>query len=105
VTVSTGLENKETVFVFGPEGSASAPWLSLGSAYVFRIYSLAPKRRLLARLRVDHQTSSLEVVSLSQAPNVTSPAENRMLQLIPFGAALFFALLTATYVREVRHSA
>jgi hypothetical protein len=101
VTVSSsGL--KETFFAWSPEGSAAAPWLSADHAYVFRLYSIAPKRRLLARLQVD-KTAFFESVAQSQAPNMTSAAENRLLQLLPFGFAALLVLLTTMYIREVRN--
>lgn len=103
VTVNSG-GPKETFFAWGTEGSSSAPWLSANQAYVFRLYSIAPRRRLLARLRVD-KTASLEVVGLPQAPAMTSPVENRLLQLLPFGFTAVLALLATMYIREVRNDA
>jgi hypothetical protein len=100
VTVSSnGL--KETFFAWGPEGSASAPWLSAGHAFVFRLYSTAPTRRLLARLQVDKMAPA-EIVAMAQAPRATSTSENRLLELLSFGLIFFLALLAAMYVREVR---
>jgi hypothetical protein len=100
VTVSSN-GPKETFFAWGPEGSASAPWLSSNHTYVFRLYSIAPKRRLLARLRV-RNTAYLEVLGSSQAPTMTSPVENRLLQLLPFVFATLITVLAVMYVREVR---
>jgi hypothetical protein len=91
-------------FAWGAEGAALAPWLSAGRAYVFRLYSIAPTRRLLARLQVN-KTASLEVVALPRAPRATSPVENRLLELLSFGFIAFLALLAAMYVREVQHGA
>lgn len=101
VTVSSnGL--KEAFFAWGTEGTALAPWLSAGRSYVFRLYSIAPTRRLLARLQVN-KTTSLEVLALPQAPRTTSPVENRLLELLSYGFIAVLALLAAMYVREVRH--
>lgn len=100
VTVkSSGLG--ERFFAYSPEGSAPAPWLSFYHTYIFQLYSIAPKRRLLARLRVD-RTASLEVVGRPQAPNMTSPAEDRLLQLLPFTYAVLLTVLAAMYIREAR---
>lgn len=103
VTVSSN-RLKETFFAWGAEGAALAPWLTAGGAYVFRLYSIAPAHRLLARLHVN-KTASLEVVSLPQAPRATSPAENLLLELLSFGLIAFLALLSAMYVLEVRRDA
>ena len=103
VTVDSG-GSKEAFFAWATEGSSSAPWLSANQAYVFRLYSVAPRRRLLARLRVD-KTTSLEIVGLPQAPTMTSLVENRLLQLLPFGFAAALALLATMYVRELRNDA
>ncbi len=91
---------KETPFAYGTEGTSPAPWLSAGNAYVFRLYSIAPKRRLLARLRID-QTAGLEVVGRPLPPPITSHVVDRILQLLSFGWVALAALLASMYVIEV----
>jgi hypothetical protein len=101
VTVKSG-GLAEKFFAYSPEGSAPAPWLSIHRTYVFQLYSIAPKRRLLARLHVN-RTASLEVVSRPQAPSMTSPVENRFLQLLPFAFSALILVLAVMYIREVRN--
>lgn len=103
VTVSAA-GGKETFFAWGSEASAPAPWLSVGQVYIFRLYSIAYGRQLLARLRVD-QTTALQTVALPRAPRLTSPFENRLLQLLSFGSIAFLLWLAAMHMREVRRSA
>jgi hypothetical protein len=91
----------ETVLAFGSEGSNQAPSLSGNQAYVLRLYSIAPKRRLLARLRVD-QTVALEVVGLPLPPKETSAAVDRIMQLLAFGWVVLGGLLVSMFVREIR---
>jgi hypothetical protein len=79
----------ETVFASGSEGSSEAPWT-------------APGRRLLATLRIGKSITSV-VVALPPRPPKTSPAVNRLLQVVSLAAILLIALFTALYVREVRH--
>lgn len=100
VTV-TANGGKETLFAYGSEGTIPTPWLSAGNAYVLRLYSIAPRRRLLARLRID-KTATLTVVGRPLAPMMTSPAVDRVLQLISFGWIAVAALLASIYVIEVR---
>src|SRR5438552_18297707 len=57
VTVSAG-GAKEIVFSSGSEGTAPAPWISIGQSYVFRLYSDISGRRLLALIKVGHSTST-----------------------------------------------
>ena len=52
----------------GPKGPFQTPWLSAGNAYVLRLYSIAPRRRLLARLRID-KTATLTVVGRTARPD------------------------------------
>lgn len=93
---------KETLFAYGVEGTSPAPWLSTGNTYILRLYSIAPRRRLLARLRID-KTATFTVVGQPVAPPVTSPALDRVLQLISFGWIAVVALLASMYVMKVRH--
>lgn len=99
VTVTTN-GTKETLFAYGTEGTSPAPWLSAGNTYVLRLYSIAPRRRLLARLRID-KTATLAVVGQPVAPPMTSPALDRVLQLISFGWIAVAALLASMYVMKV----
>jgi hypothetical protein len=103
VTVDSG-GSTEAFFAWGTEGSSSAPWLSAKRRYVFRLYSIAPRRQLLARLRLS-KTASLEVVGTPQSPAMTSSIENRLLQLLPFGFVAGLVSLFLMYVREVRNNA
>jgi hypothetical protein len=97
VTVNGG---KEVLYASSAEGSSTAPWISVGQAYVFRLYSTGSGHRLLARLRVGKATVVIE--SVPRAPAVTSSIVNRLLQLISFGGVLLLATLAALYVREAR---
>jgi hypothetical protein len=90
------------LFVSGPEGVAPAPWIEVGSTYVFRLYSIVSGRRLLARLKVGRSTG-FDVVAVPQKPKITSHTVDRVLQLLSFGSVLLLALLAVMCVREVRH--
>lgn len=103
VTVSLD-GGKEMFFAWGNEASALAPWISANHTYVFRLYSIAYGRRLLARLRVD-QTASLQVVAQAPAPRSTSPIENRLLQILSFASIAFLFCLALMHVREARNLA
>ncbi len=94
---------KELVIAFGPEGSSSAPAISVGHVYVFRLYSIALGRRLLARLTIGRGRPIDVVVALAPVPKTTSSAVNRLLQLVPFGWIAVFAVLGGLYAREVWH--
>ena len=100
VTV-TANDAKETPFAYGPEGTSPAPWLSAANAYVFRLYSIAPKRRLLARLRIDQNGETRSHWSAIPPP-MTSHFVDRVLQLLSFGWVALAALLASMYVIEVR---
>lgn len=94
----------EALVAWGTEGSSATSRLLANHVYLFRLYSLAPRRQLLAQLRVD-KTASLEIVSLPQAPAMTSPVENRLLQLLPFGFVVVLLFLMIMYIREIRNDA
>jgi hypothetical protein len=103
VTVSSA-GSKEALFASGPDGSASAPWISAGRSYVFRLYSIVSGHRLLARLKVGQEKAAAELVAVPQKPRITSPVVNRLLQLLAFGSITVLTLLAAMHVREVRRS-
>jgi hypothetical protein len=88
------------VFASGSEGSAPAPWLTVGHVYVFRLYSTVSGRRLLARLKIG-QPAALEVVALPANPQITSGVVNRLLQVLAFCLIPLLALLAAMHVRDV----
>lgn len=92
----------ETLFAYGTEGTSPAPWLSARGTTVLRLFSIAPKRRLLARLTIDHK-AALEVVGEPAAPKATSGAIDRLLQILAFGWPAVAAALVAMYVVELRH--
>jgi hypothetical protein len=102
VTVSSA-GSKEALFASGADGSAPAPWISVGRSYVFRLYSIISGHRLLARLKVGQEEAAAELVAVPQKPRSTSPVVNRLLQLLAFGSLVVLALLAAMHVREVRH--
>lgn len=93
---------KETLVVNEAEGSVPTPWVLAGHTYVFRLYSTASGRHLLARLEVGHQAAA-EVVALPRKPRITSSLVDRLLQLFAFGSILALAGLTVMNVRETRH--
>jgi hypothetical protein len=91
---------QETAVAFGSEGSQSIPAMSVGQLYVFRLYSIDSNRqRLLARLTVG-RGEPLDVVALAPTPKTTSPAINRVLQLLPFAWMVLFAMLGGLYLRD-----
>jgi hypothetical protein len=93
---------QETLFAYGAEGTKPVPWLSAGNTYVLRLYSIAPRRRLLARLRID-KTATFAAVGQPVGPPMTSPALDRVLQLISFGWIAVAGLLVSMYVVKTRH--
>lgn len=101
VTV-TPAETKETLFGTGADGSAPAPWITVGHSYVFRLYSIVSGRRLLARLTVGRQQSPAEVVALPRKPKITPPAVNRLLQILAIGSILLLAAFAVAHARELR---
>ena len=105
---SPGLVTVETpgapaqLFAEAPSGTEGAPWITVGQAYVFRLYSIVSGRRLLARLTVGHKVAT-QIVALPANPRITSPAVNRVLQLLSFVVLAIMALLSVAYVRDLRH--
>lgn len=93
---------KKTVVAFGSEGSQALPAISVGQLYVFRLYSIdSNQQRLLARLTVGREGEGpLDVVALAPTPKTTSPAINRVLQLLPFAWTAVFAMLGGLYLRD-----
>jgi hypothetical protein len=92
---------KEMVIAYGSEGTNQEPWLASVKTYVLRLYSIAPRRKLLARLRVGRETK-LEVVGRPLAPKETSPAIDRILQLVSIGWIAVGVLLASMFVIETR---
>jgi hypothetical protein len=101
VTV-TPAESKEALFGTGADGSAPAPWISVGRSYVFRLYSIASGRRLLARLTVGRQQSPTEVVAVPPRPKITPSAVNRLLQILAIGSMFILAVFALMHLRELR---
>ncbi|HEV2772873.1 MAG TPA: hypothetical protein VGV57_08630 [Thermoleophilaceae bacterium] len=97
----TSDESGEARFASAPYGSSPAPWISVGRAYTFRLYSTGSGRRLLARLTVGKATKAA-VIAPPPRPRITSPVVNRLLQLLSFAGVALLALLAAMWVREVR---
>jgi hypothetical protein len=93
---------KEAVFAYGTEGTTPAPWLAANSVYVLRLYSLAPTRRLLARIQIDHTAATSEIVGRPLTPPITPSAVDRVLQLLSFAWVALAALLVSMYVIEAR---
>lgn len=89
----------ETLFASSSEGSAAAPWIVAGRSYVFKLYSTASGRRLLARLSVGHAAA---IIAVPPKPRITSPIVNRLLQLLSFAAIAVLTVLAAMYIRETR---
>jgi hypothetical protein len=98
VTVSAS-GGKETLFASGPDGTAAAPWIAPGFVYVFRLYSLMPGHRLLARLQIGRATQ-LQVLAPPEPPKLTSPLVNRLLQILSFASVALLAILAAMHIKE-----
>lgn len=95
-------ESKEALFGTGADGSAPAPWISIGRSYVFRLYSIVSGRQLLARLKVGQRQAPAELVALPQRPRITPSAVNRLLQIVAIGSVLVLALLAVMHAWELR---
>jgi hypothetical protein len=92
---------KEFVIGFGSEEANPVPLLAGVKAYELRLYSTAPKRKLLARLRAD-RGATVEIVGRPLAPRQTSPVVDRILQLTAFGWIAVGVLLASLFVIEIR---
>jgi hypothetical protein len=100
VTVSTP-STGEIPFASGPDGTSAAPWIAVGQTYLFRLYSTASGRQLLARLQVGH-AAAVQVVALPPNPRITSAVVNRVLQALSFAMLPLLLALAALHVRAVR---
>ena len=87
----------------GDAGSAETPWFKPRSAAEFRLYTTAPSRRLLARLRVGSDSvARTEVVAMPPRPRDTPAVIDRLLQLLPFAGLVALGLLATSWLREAR---
>jgi hypothetical protein len=50
-------DGPEVLFAGGPQGSQEARWITSGSVYVFRLYKVAPGRRLISSVAVRRSVS------------------------------------------------
>jgi hypothetical protein len=96
-------DGRETVFASGPAGSLEAPWLGPGGKHVFRLYTLAGKRSVIATLEVgDAGALPVRLTPPVAEPPTTPAAVDRLLQLTPALALAALAALVVLYVRERR---
>jgi hypothetical protein len=101
VTVTEG-DSPERLFAIASAGTAGAPWIQADRSYVFRLYSIGGRLRLLATFHVRGRSSSSEIVAVPPTARGTPAEMNRVLQLAPFVVAAWLCVLLALHVRTKR---
>jgi hypothetical protein len=86
---------------YGPEGTSAVLQLTDHMTYTWRLYSLAPRRRLLGTIEFPGQTQAGSLLA-PFPPRQTSHAANLLLEFVSFVWVPIFALLGLRYLLELR---
>lgn len=94
----------ETLFAYGPEGSARPPVVGARSSYVLTLVSTAPRRRALARLRVGAR-SKLELFAQPLLPRTSPATVDLLLEILGFAWVPLALVLVSRYAISLRREA
>jgi hypothetical protein len=94
------------LFAAGPSGSQAAPFVQAGVPFTFQLFQTAPKRQLVATVKLGPGKAVLQDIKPALAtPAATGGLANALLLILPFVALIGIAWLAVAVVLEARRGA